>query len=366
MQIIQLDIAQHQYTEVIHAKQGDVGRKVKLTLSDNGKAWIIPGDAVFSVWYSGSSGEGNYSVIGDHSAFLVNGCTVEVELITQMLTNPGGGSMCVILNDSEGQQMGLWNIMYMCEPVPGANSAEAESYYTALTELAGSLATDATLAVSGKPADAKAVGDALANKAPGGLGLGTELKNKTGLIGDLDDPTLKTGFYYTPADAYDAPETDFSGGPLFVINWQNNQLCRQLLMNDDLTRIYCRRYQNTAWDPWEWINPPMNAGIVYRTPERYDGRPVYTQRLVTSNLPNNGHLYLPMGLNGSDYRFLNVMDGRASVLSGGKFYVNPSKLSTGELTWNVCENNGQWCVDLFTTFDGSTMSAEITLKFTLD
>ena len=26
MQIIQLDIAQHQYTEVIHAKQGDVGR----------------------------------------------------------------------------------------------------------------------------------------------------------------------------------------------------------------------------------------------------------------------------------------------------------------------------------------------------
>ena len=31
------------------------------------------------------------------------------------------------------------------------------------------------------------------------------------------------------------------------------------------------------WKPWEWVNPPMQLGVEYRTTERYFGKPVYTQ-----------------------------------------------------------------------------------------
>lgn len=31
-----------------------------------------------------------------------------------------------------------------------------------------------------------------------------------------------------------------------------------------------------AWNPWEWVNPPMVLGVEYRTTERYEGKPVYT------------------------------------------------------------------------------------------
>ncbi len=35
------------------------------------------------------------------------------------------------------------------------------------------------------------------------------------------------------------------------------------------------RFVNT-WLPWEWVNPPMQFGVEYRTTERYLGKPVYT------------------------------------------------------------------------------------------
>ena len=57
------------------------------------------------------------------------------------------------------------------------------------------------------------------------------------------------------------------------------------------------RFGNT-WLPWEWVNPPMNVGVEYRTTERYLGKPVYcklvnfgalpnaTQKVVKHNIPN--------------------------------------------------------------------------------
>ena len=33
-------------------------------------------------------------------------------------------------------------------------------------------------------------------------------------------------------------------------------------------------------EPWEWVNPPMVAGVEYRTTERHDGKPVYRKLVV--------------------------------------------------------------------------------------
>ena len=134
MQTIELDLATRRIVPLLHAKQNDVGKKVAVVLTDNGAAYSIPGDAVFSVWYSGASGEGNYTTIGEKSAFSVSGNTVAVELILQMLQNPGPGQMCLVMNREDGKQIGLWNIPYFVEAIPGADSEEATAYYTAFLE----------------------------------------------------------------------------------------------------------------------------------------------------------------------------------------------------------------------------------------
>ena len=37
-----------------------------------------------------------------------------------------------------------------------------------------------------------------------------------------------------------------------------------------------------VWNPWEWVNPPMELGTEYRTTERHFGKPVYVKVLEFS------------------------------------------------------------------------------------
>ena len=38
-----------------------------------------------------------------------------------------------------------------------------------------------------------------------------------------------------------------------------------------------RSFFKGSWEPWEWVNPPMEVGREYRTTERFMGYPVYAQ-----------------------------------------------------------------------------------------
>lgn len=131
MQTIYLDISNKGAIPTIHTKQGDVGRKFLAVITDSGVPHHLDPDNLFSVWYDGDSGEGNYSEIDGRSAFSVNGNKIVVELVTQMLANPGNGVLSLVINDPTGQQIGLWNINYVVEAVPGMDSPEADQYYTA-------------------------------------------------------------------------------------------------------------------------------------------------------------------------------------------------------------------------------------------
>ena len=51
-----------------------------------------------------------------------------------------------------------------------------------------------------------------------------------------------------------------------------------------LTRI--KPYQE-EWQPWEYVNPPMQLGVEYRTTERYQGKPVYTKAIDFGAAPNS-------------------------------------------------------------------------------
>lgn len=134
MQTIYLDISNKGVVPTVYAKQGDVGRKFEVVLTDSGLPYVPTDGSAFSVWYSGASGEGNYTDIGDKSAFSVNVNKVIVEMIAQMLSNAGEGVLSLVLNDITGSQIGLWNIRYVCESVPGAESEKAKEYYTAFSE----------------------------------------------------------------------------------------------------------------------------------------------------------------------------------------------------------------------------------------
>ncbi len=134
MQTIDLDICRYQAIQGIYAKQGDVGRKFRVRITDCGIDFPVPEGAKLSVWYSGTSGEGNYSEIAGKSAFTVEGSTVTVEMIAQMLMNKGGGTLCLIMNNEDGSQLGTWTIPYFAEAVPGMDSKSADQYYTAFSE----------------------------------------------------------------------------------------------------------------------------------------------------------------------------------------------------------------------------------------
>ena len=112
MQVINLDLSVKLDIPFLQAKQGDVGRKFQAVITDGGTAYNIPSGTTLSVWYSGTSGEGNYSEIGldddflrSRSAFTISGNAVTVEMVAQMLSCPGRGTMCLVMNSAEGEQI---------------------------------------------------------------------------------------------------------------------------------------------------------------------------------------------------------------------------------------------------------------------
>ena len=130
MQAFNLDITKKGVVPLLYAKQRDVGTKIEITITDNGSKYDLANMSL-SVWYSGKSGEGNYTTIDDKSAFTVSGNVVVVELIMQMLNLPGEHLMCLVMNGTDGSQLGLWNIPYYVEAIPGADSVAAQQYYQA-------------------------------------------------------------------------------------------------------------------------------------------------------------------------------------------------------------------------------------------
>lgn len=134
MQTFNLDLSIKKIVPLLYAKQRDVGAKICIVLTDNQETYPIPNDAQFSVWFSGKSGSGNYTEIDGKSAFEIEGNTVTVELIYQMLNNPGEHMMCLVMNGADGKQQGLWNIPYFVEAIPGADSEAATAYYNAFLD----------------------------------------------------------------------------------------------------------------------------------------------------------------------------------------------------------------------------------------
>ena len=75
------------------------------------------------------------------------------------------------------------------------------------------------------------------------------------------------------------PDAFINGGIVIdVFPIQSNyvaQVAFNLRDNKDII-VAMRLNYIGAWQPWEYVNPPMVLGVEYRTTERYLGKPVYT------------------------------------------------------------------------------------------
>lgn len=74
------------------------------------------------------------------------------------------------------------------------------------------------------------------------------------------------------------PYEPFDTGCMLALSRDGGTYGTQIAFKDSsgTTYIKIRKKNNGTWGEWEWVNPPMDAGVEYRTIKRHKGRPVYT------------------------------------------------------------------------------------------
>ena len=133
MQKAIIDLSKNGIIPVFHAKQGDTSRRVAITLLDNGLPYDTAADAV-SVWYSGPSGEGNYS-----DGIEKDGSTLTI-LVNPNMTAASGRHTCAVMLSNESGRCTTWNFCVEVAYTPALGSEEAKAYFEAFE--AGELAAD--------------------------------------------------------------------------------------------------------------------------------------------------------------------------------------------------------------------------------
>lgn len=114
------------------------------------------------------------------------------------------------------------------------------------------------------------------------------------------------------------------------------------------TRTLCTATGETTFGEWEWINPPLLAGVEYRTTERLKGAPVYAYHMEFNVIGGNELYFTPPLLFTAG---LVRMEGRFYSENETYVYAFPSNEISFRYTPNgyvICSNG----VDI-TGFNGS-------------
>ena len=156
--------------------------------------------------------------------------------------------------------------------------------------------------VGGDP-EAENVAAALANKAPGGFGLGEQSKE---LTSDDDLNAIQANGWYrwgssAPQNAPNMSPGNGDSGYIFarVANYDSQNVLQEYWsLNQGAQNKAHRICRNGVWGPLEWINPPMQLGVEYRTIERYQQVPIYTKAVNFGTAPNATSKTVEHGITG--------------------------------------------------------------------
>ena len=182
----------------------------------------------------------------------------------------------------------------------------------------------------------------LTGKAPAGYGLGGSYG---GYIADADNATVD-GKYRTNSGTLNLPNgVDGMFGVIDVTTTRPDKaLLQKFYPGTDGYPPYSleRRCISGVWQPWEWVNPPMQIGVEYRTTDRYLGKPVYTM-LIDCGMSEDSKIIRVTPENG-----LSVLI-RGDVVVGGEpaFYIAGNDFSNAYSKYaNVEQDGGQIKIDL--------------------
>lgn len=115
-----------------------------------------------------------------------------------------------------------------------------------------------------------------------------------------------------------------------------------------------------VWQPFEWINPPMQLGVEYRTTERYNGKPVYAQIVNCGSMPNNTTKTYELGITGLEgivSCWVQFANGEDLIPWTSSDLKNTVKLDTVS-PWN----GGR--VSVTTNYDASSSNMWVNVKYT--
>lgn len=123
--------------------------------------------------------------------------------------------------------------------------------------------------------------------APAGYGLGEDGR----VIYDMNAINFN-GFFICQGNMLNAPTYNNGSGTYdygwgySVSRWGTYVEVNYFPCLSDRFRLV-RNKIDGVWGEWEYVNPPMVAGVEYRTTERYDGKPVYT-KVVSYYIDSSG------------------------------------------------------------------------------
>ena len=207
----------------------------------------------------------------------------------------------------------------------------------------------------------------LAGKAPAGYGLGGSYG---GYIADADNATVD-GKYRTNSGTLNLP--DGVDGMFGVIDVTTTRPDKALLQKFCPGTSGYQRYSlerrciSGVWYPWEWVNPPMQIGVEYRTTERYQGKPVYAKSFNIGALPagsgTSNRVKITSGISNAD----SIVDYRLVATDGYNFYMLPGRFLEDTFdcwVYGVNLSNGSPNFYICASKDMSSFTGVLTVKYT--
>ena len=234
-----------------------------------------------------------------------------------------------------------------------------------------------TLTASNMNAYSKTETDTLlAGKAPAGYGYGEAqaiafwddddgTKLEQGLDSKFAPSSMRGKVFRTMLVDYPICKVSGNGGFADIFADESND--SNGYSNSIMIVLYARHMGTTGpsiatkqkiggtWYPWEYVNPPMQFGVEYRTTERWYGSPVYAQLFDCSPLPNATTKVFPVEGNYADEVVNIVVD-----YGGMSSYFGQSLQNKGFANINVTQSK----IYITTESDLSAGNAYVWVKYT--
>lgn len=188
--------------------------------------------------------------------------------------------------------------------------------------------------------------------APAGYGLGTN----SNILLDFNDTSVKTGWYTGSGSSVNYPPKN----TVLMYGVVRIERAGDTIMQEVTFGVYsARRRYNNSWGEWEYVNPPMNLGVEYRTPERYIGKPVYQKLINAGTLGNNAEVTLYFGIDNIN----RIVDCTVTMAGGDRIPTFNSANNT-EIKINLVGIYNGGLIRVETNYDASAVSAYVLLKYT--